>query len=562
MNLSTKDIGLKKCELDNVYKFWFDPQNDRLHFNSTPQDDQLIRQKFEHLLEADDNEWKNDDDNLVRLLCYIILYDQMVRHFYRDNANRVAHYHSIALEISQLILDKGLDFKLNPAERCFLLLPLRHTFDENYLEICISKIKAYKEELCGASLPSIYKRFWRATILSYSNIVTNKIDIESINEQITNEQIFAILDTNNLEGSNNLDKSRVNRVENLSVYCDLSSKNNFYRHCSQTLKNLDKYEGITVSVSGGVDSMVCCFVLSHVLQRKGKELCAVMINYGNRDTCDIEVELVKRWCKLLNIKLYVRHIKHLKRFEQSRNDDRNLYEQITREMRFQMYQKLGYPVVLGHNYSDCEENILTNVLKKKHYDNLRGMRKIGEEKNVIILRPLLDVPKYMIYEFALQYQVPHVYDSTPDWSMRGQIRNELIPVFDSIDGGFMPSLTHLADVMASMYNDIESSVKLMFELFCSDEGGVFSINIGSYPDYYDRGFAFWQKVIIDISRKKNLKQPSAKSIKYFCEHLSDKKPNQPNPTNQPNNKYKCGLIRMNDEFSFKTSEKGLELIIN
>ena len=133
------------------------------------------------------------------------------------------------------------------------------------------------------------------------------------------------------------------------------------KHIANALKMLEGKD-VFIACSGGVDSMVCCFVLHHLLKNTDKKMAAIMIDYGNRETCELEVELVKRFCLLLDIDLYVHHIHHLRR---SRNSERNMYEEVTREIRFQMYRKLGYPVILGHNFSDCEENILTNILKKK-----------------------------------------------------------------------------------------------------------------------------------------------------------------------------------------------------
>ena len=118
---------------------------------------------------------------------------------------------------------------------------------------------------------------------------------------------------------------------------------------------------------------------------------------------------------------------------------------------------------------------------KKHYENLHGMSVIGSEKDVVIVRPLLEVPKPAIYEFAAEYLVPHLYDSTPDWSMRGQLRNLLIPTFDRIDRGFMPAFSHLSEMLGSMYRDTLAAVRLMFELYAERDGHCIVLNIGQHP---------------------------------------------------------------------------------
>jgi uncharacterized protein (DUF924 family) len=354
-------------KITNILDYWFHPNNSNKHFGASPDDDKEITSKFVHFLEYPEPNLK-DTTEPKELLSYVILYDQLVRHFYRnDNEEKIPHYHKKALEIATHMSVDEMDLSLNPEERCFLLLPFRHTFEKEYLEIVIEKIKEYRSEYDDSvadTMPSIYRRFWRATMLSYSQIVTDQLEPEELRLDISSDEIFRILD----------DGDDTRAVHNLEIIRNLSKSNIFYKETVRTLRELDKlgeYNGITISLSGGVDSMVCCFVLHHLLKGTGKDLIAVMIDYGNRDTCELEVEMVKRWCALLGIRLYVRHIKYLRR---SRSSERNLYEEVTREIRFQMYKKFGYPVVLGHNYSDGEENILTNILKSQHFDNLIGMR--------------------------------------------------------------------------------------------------------------------------------------------------------------------------------------------
>ena len=279
---------------------------------------------------------------------------------------------------------------------------------------------------------AIFKRFWRATLISHSKLKTELIEPEKhekLDFSISNEEIYEILDKK-YDSSHNL--------ENIE---DLKPKHKLYK-CFHDILSQIKSDKIIISLSGGVDSMVCSFILYHYCKHNNKELIAIHIDYGNRDTCKIEVEFVKRWCLLLNIKLYVRHIEYLRR---DRSHDRDIYEEVTRQIRFQMYKRFNCPVVLGHNRDDCEENIFTNIRKARNLDCLKGMKKIGEESGVTTLRPLLDIPKSEIYEFASYFEIPHLYDSTPDWSDRGKMRNELIPFLNKFDAAFLSGLICLSE---------------------------------------------------------------------------------------------------------------------
>ena len=50
---------------------------------------------------------------------------------------------------------------------------------------------------------------------------------------------------------------------------------------------------------------------------------------------------------------------------------------------------------------------------------------------VSIWRPLLPFTKEQIYDFAHRYGVPYFKDTTPHWSTRGHLRNELVPLLSS-----------------------------------------------------------------------------------------------------------------------------------
>lgn len=64
---------------------------------------------------------------------------------------------------------------------------------------------------------------------------------------------------------------------------------------------------------------------------------------------------------------------------------------------------------------------------------------------VHVWRPLLTHVKDTIYAFAHHYGVPYFKDSTPSWSTRGKLRNQLMPLLQEIYGaGCLTNLSNLA----------------------------------------------------------------------------------------------------------------------
>lgn len=77
---------------------------------------------------------------------------------------------------------------------------------------------------------------------------------------------------------------------------------------------------------------------------------------------------------------------------------------------------------------------------------MSGMTETGVANGVTVWRPLLQHPKDDIYAFAHKYGVPYFKDTTPSWSTRGKLRNQLVPLLINMYGeGCLRNLTSIAN---------------------------------------------------------------------------------------------------------------------
>jgi tRNA(Ile)-lysidine synthase TilS/MesJ len=173
---------------------------------------------------------------------------------------------------------------------------------------------------------------------------------------------------------------------------------------------------MTISLSGGVDSML----MATLLKRKGADVVAAHIVYGNRDESAAECNFVTIYCQMRQIPLYIYTVEWLRRD----TCDRAFYEDMTRQLRFSVYKALGRPVYLGHIQEDAVENVWTNFAKGTHLDNMVKFRPLVTEDGVNICRPWLAVPKSLVYKTADTLGVPHLKNTTPAWSNRGKFRTQ------------------------------------------------------------------------------------------------------------------------------------------
>jgi tRNA(Ile)-lysidine synthetase-like protein len=407
-----------------ISTFWFNKANRNLWFNSTPENDKIV---------LDNTQIYFDNLEMVKtlpLIDQILFHDQLIRHYvrYHNLSKSIINDHNI---IAIGLIKKRLPdiFEtLTSIEKCFVLMPFRHSqfeFDRikaiEIIEDCLSKDPKNPDFL----------RFYQASlerVRSPQIIIGDEVTFPQ--DLVCSSSLFKITDQ-----THGYDKITI-----------VDIPDEFVTGFHQTI-NLDK--PITISISGGSDSMLCLFI-AHKL---GYNIVALMIDYGNREEHSKEVELVAWFCHQLDVPFYVRRIKELKR---SRDGTREFYEKVTKNIRFNSYKFLERPVILGHNLDDCFENCITNMMTQRSKDNLFGMLPESKQENVTIYRPVLGIPKKKIVEMCNLFKIPYLLDSTPKWSRRGQIRDIVVPALNQFDFNLIPRIMEFCQESSASLKDYQS----------------------------------------------------------------------------------------------------------
>jgi tRNA(Ile)-lysidine synthetase-like protein len=221
--------------------------------------------------------------------------------------------------------------------------------------------------------------------------------------------------------------------------------------CSPLIKCLDDFcktnniydkKGIIVSLSGGVDSMVTLAILIFLNKKYNISIYTASIDYGLREESNDESEFLKEYTKTLGIeKSYVSYVSGVSRKKEN-SGSRSEFEEESRNLRFNTYKKIieengldkDTGVFVAHHQDDIVENIFTNSMKGANLLDLEVIKSINIINGVKILRPFIGFKKQVIYDFAHKFNVPFFLDTTPSWSKRGKMRNEIFPLLDSVFG--------------------------------------------------------------------------------------------------------------------------------
>ena len=380
----------------------------------------------------------------------VIYLDQFTRHFSRiekiHDSQNIEEYILACRRIACLIV-KDLDLSTYSGnDLVWLLMPFKHVGNYEFIFESISKWLGKTEGFAARKLIEfpLLSKFFNDTYKKYYTFEKISKDIRLVDSYGEYEP---------------------------ETICDYYPES--YRS-DWLLKDSDKFNDLkdmlkkyvvpcsTVSLSGGVDSMVLCALLNLC----GIPFNAIHIVYGNREESNDELAFISKYCYRLGVPLYTYRIEHLKRG----NVDREFYEEMTREIRFNCYRYLisvdadikykfvemampsnnkfiGKQVILGHIQEDLVENIWTNFAKGTHLDNLGKMeissiefvgqnvqqtaysldrlQPLNESKNrITILRPFLHATKADIYRVSEELGIPYLKNTTPSWSNRGKFREK------------------------------------------------------------------------------------------------------------------------------------------
>jgi tRNA(Ile)-lysidine synthetase-like protein len=421
-----------------LYNEWFEEKNKIYWFKSNKANDIYLSNKYfnDNLLNDIDIIISNIDSKEAGIGA-ILLYDQISRHHNRLFPINLNHYTYIASKISDFVLTKN--YKLSSYDICFIYLPYRHLYNLNKFNNIIKNIINLYINSDNNDDKQVYKKFIIASINKMYRYKNKKII----------DELFLLTPSVPKYNNWNVFSNILYNIPN-----DFKFNIKLNEDIVTSFKNELKYisnENIIVSLSGGVDSNVSLFLLQYF--NNNNNIIAVHINYNNRPECNNELEFVKTYCNLLNIKLIYRTIDEINRPDCHNNGLRDTYETLTRNIRYDMYKQICNMfetksiIMMGHNKDDCFENILTNINLKKNYNNLIGMNRLSCVDDITFWRPLLDIDKKSIINYAINAQIPFLEDSTPKWSSRGKIRDIVRPALEHYDNNIVSSFFEINNIM-------------------------------------------------------------------------------------------------------------------
>lgn len=213
---------------------------------------------------------------------------------------------------------------------------------------------------------------------------------------------------------------------------------------------------VLIAVSGGVDSMVLLHAVEHLPEElQPSQIGIVHINHHTRPETESEEQAVRTLADYYELPIYV------KQWTQGSQVSIN-FEQVARDMRYEFFEEVmsehDYTVLLtAHHRDDQAETVLMKLIRGGLLQEKVGIPVKRKFVNKEISRPLLNITKDELYQYASDNKVTYFEDSSNQEHdhTRNRVRHRIIPLLEEENS---QASKHLAD-FSNELDDLMSVVK-------------------------------------------------------------------------------------------------------
>lgn len=224
----------------------------------------------------------------------------------------------------------------------------------------------------------------------------------------------------------------------------------------QVLNTIKKYDlinendKIICGVSGGPDSICMLDILKDLKEDLKFELIVCHVNHLIREEAISDEEYVVNYCKVNNIKYYVKRI-DVKKYA---DNNKQGTEEAGRNVRYEFFEEIlqkegANKIAIAHNKNDKIETIIMNMLRGSGISGLKGIEPKRENKYI---RPLIETERTSIEEYCEEKNLRPRIDKTNfiNDCTRNKIRNVVIPY---IKNEFNPNIINTMDRLSSIIEE-------------------------------------------------------------------------------------------------------------
>src|SRR5512135_879396 len=207
--------------------------------------------------------------------------------------------------------------------------------------------------------------------------------------------------------------------------------------------HLPKHSHILIGLSGGMDSVVLLHLLRSLASRFDWRLSAVHVHHGISSNADTWADFCAGLCRQSGIPL------HIERVDIAPLREEHGIEAAARKLRHAAFARLSCDVIaLAHHADDQAETLLLQLLRGAGLKGgaAMGLFKPAATDTPATMRPLLDIPRSKLFDYAHQHSLRWVEDESnaDDRYPRNFLRHRLLPLLEQRFPAYRDTLTRSA----------------------------------------------------------------------------------------------------------------------
>ena len=272
----------------------------------------------------------------------------------------------------------------------------------------------------------------------------------------------------------------------------------------------------TIALSGGIDSMVLLDLLSKA-KRSSDVIKAIHINHNLHESSKEWVDFAKEACKKYKLPLIIESI----------NPKQEGFG-LEAEAREQRYKKLKEIIIdnecllTAHHLDDQIETTLFRIFRGTGIDGLRSIRKKAKFGKGLLCRPLINIPREAIEQYAKLNDIKWIEDPSNkniDFD-RNYLRNNIVPSIKKRWPNAQKTITRLSSLA-------ENNQKLLHELAKEDIGEIEKFNVLDIGILSNKSSLRINNIFRFMILKNKMGIPSLKVLENGIETLINAKSDSP-----------------------------------
>ena len=272
----------------------------------------------------------------------------------------------------------------------------------------------------------------------------------------------------------------------------------------------------TIALSGGVDSMVLLDLLSKA-KRSSDVIKAIHINHNLHESSKEWVDFAKDACKKYKLPLIIESIN-------PKQEGFGL-EAEAREQRYKKFKEIildNECLLTAHHLDDQIETTLFRIFRGTGLDGLRSIRKKAKFGKGLLFRPLINIPREAIEQYAKLNDIKWIEDPSNkniDFD-RNYLRNNIIPSIKKRWPNAQKTITRLSSLA-------ENNQKLLHELAKEDIGEIEKFNVLDIGILSNKSSLRINNIFRFMILKNKMGIPSLKVLENGIETLINAKSDSP-----------------------------------